>query len=104
MQPIIHFRKKPDILILLASFFENVVWVAFSIPSDSLLLVKYSVVYKYCTYVYVNCILEPLFVTLTKTKVEPLSIILSVNGENTIKKGVVKKYVYKLMFVKTNDR
>jgi hypothetical protein len=31
MQPIIHFRKKLDILISIASFFGNVVWVAFSI-------------------------------------------------------------------------
>jgi hypothetical protein len=41
-----HFRKKLDILISLASFFrkfENVLWVAFLIPSGTLSLVKYPV-------------------------------------------------------------
>jgi hypothetical protein len=44
-----NFRKKPDILISLASFFrkfENVLWVAFLIPSGSLSLVKYRVLIK----------------------------------------------------------
>jgi hypothetical protein len=41
-----HFRKKLDILISLASFFrkfENVLWVAFLIPSGTLSLGKYPV-------------------------------------------------------------
>jgi hypothetical protein len=44
-----HFRKKLDILISLPSFsrkFENVLWVAFSIPSGTLSLVKYPVLIK----------------------------------------------------------
>jgi hypothetical protein len=43
MQPTIHFRKKVDILISILSFFGIVVWVAFSILSGSLSLVKYPV-------------------------------------------------------------
>jgi hypothetical protein len=43
MQPTIHFRKKVDILISIPSFFGIVVWVAFSILSGSLSLVKYPV-------------------------------------------------------------
>jgi hypothetical protein len=41
-----HFRKKLDILISVASFFrkfENVLWVAFLIPSGTLSFVKYPV-------------------------------------------------------------
>jgi hypothetical protein len=44
-----HFRKKLDILISVASFFrkfENVLWVAFLIPSGTLSLVKYPVLIK----------------------------------------------------------
>jgi hypothetical protein len=40
MQPTIHFQKKPDILISVASFFGNVVWVAFFILSGPLLFLK----------------------------------------------------------------
>jgi hypothetical protein len=40
MQPTLHFRKKPAIEIKISSFYENVLWVAFSIPSDSLALVN----------------------------------------------------------------
>jgi hypothetical protein len=50
-----HFRKKLDILILLASFFrkfENVLWVASLIPSGRLSLVKYPVLIKPNTYIY----------------------------------------------------
>jgi hypothetical protein len=43
MQPTIHFQKKRDILISEPAFFGNVMWVAFSIPSGSLSLVKYPV-------------------------------------------------------------
>jgi hypothetical protein len=44
-----HFRKKLDILVSLACFFrkfENVLWVAFLIPSSILSLVKYPVIIK----------------------------------------------------------
>jgi hypothetical protein len=44
-----HFRKELDILISAASFFrkfENVLWVAFLIPSGTLSLVKYPVLIK----------------------------------------------------------
>jgi hypothetical protein len=44
-----HFWKKLDILILVTSFsrkFENVLWVAFLIPSGTLSLVKYPVLIK----------------------------------------------------------
>jgi hypothetical protein len=40
MQPTIHVQKKPDILISVASFFGNVVWVGFFILSGPLLLVN----------------------------------------------------------------
>jgi hypothetical protein len=36
MQPTLYFRKKLAIEIKIYSFFENVLWVAFSIPSGSL--------------------------------------------------------------------
>jgi hypothetical protein len=44
-----YFRKKLDILISVASFFqklENVLWVQFLIPSGTLSLVKYPVLIK----------------------------------------------------------
>jgi hypothetical protein len=44
-----HLRKKLEILISVASFFgkfENVLWVAFLIQSDTLSLVKYPVLIK----------------------------------------------------------
>jgi hypothetical protein len=41
MQPTIHFRKKLDKLY--SAFYGNVLWVAFSILSGSLSLVKYPV-------------------------------------------------------------
>jgi hypothetical protein len=43
MQPTLHFRKKVGTEIKISGFFENVLWVAFLIPSSSLSLVKYPV-------------------------------------------------------------
>jgi hypothetical protein len=43
MQPTLHFRKKLATEIKISGFFENVLWIAFLIPSGSLSLVKYPV-------------------------------------------------------------
>jgi hypothetical protein len=50
MQPTIHFGKNLDIEIKISSFFPEMYcgFVAFSIPSDSLSLVKYPVCSQLC--------------------------------------------------------
>jgi hypothetical protein len=55
MQPTLHFRKSWLLKLKYRAFFENVLWVAFSIPSGSLSLVN-NPVYGCSQYYTINCI------------------------------------------------